>query len=219
MKFLFSDKANEGGIYKIVNINNGRIYIGSTYRFKKRAYLHKNDLVKGRHKNTFLQNDFSKCGEDAFLFEVLEVVRGEENDRLIREQFFIDQHYDNQKNCYNLEKKAGLTRKNNKNKNTYDPTTDGRSKSKTEEWRKVTSEKNKEFWNQPEMRKFASERAKKKWANHSANIEVVHIETNEKILIEGSIRQFCLNRGISYKAFHLMVKGYTKSSAGWKLVV
>jgi len=218
MKLVFGKHENSGGVYQILNTTNGRLYIGSAVKFKKRWNAHVARLLANRHLNSFLQNDYNKCGTDAFIISVLEAVDGGKDERLLHEQIYIDKHYDDQKYCYNLVKQARDTRTGTRNKKVYDPTTDGRSKPKTAAWRKTTSQKNKEFWNKPEQKKFASERAKKKWANHSANIRVFHTETGESVLIEGSIRQFCLDRDISYKAFHLMVKGNTKSSAGWRLV-
>lgn len=217
MKTFFQGKGDRGGVYKISNVQNGRVYYGSTSRFKTRAYSHKNLLKAGTHTNTFLQNDYNKCGAEAFMFEIVEVVSGKQKRRLVREQYFLDQFYDNQKHCYNLAKKAGESRLGKGNKQPYDPTTDGRSKPKTDEWLKTVSKKNKELWNKPKRKQEAKKNAQKRWDNHSANITVTHKKTDETVTIEGSVRSFCEARGLSYKAFHLMVKGKTKSSGGWFL--
>lgn len=55
MKIILDGNSNSGGVYKISNLTNGRIYIGSTYRFKKRYTNHNNQLKSNSHKNTFLQ--------------------------------------------------------------------------------------------------------------------------------------------------------------------
>jgi len=46
-------------IYSIKNIDNNKIYIGSTKNFHKRAKDHKNDLKGSRHGNIHLQRSFN----------------------------------------------------------------------------------------------------------------------------------------------------------------
>lgn len=217
MKFIFYDKANMGGVYKITNISNGRIYIGSTSRFRTRAQSHSNNLVANRHLNKFLQNDFNKCGNDAFIFEVVEVVEGTKKDRLDKEQIYIDRFYDGQKNCYNLVREAKDNRGGTRNKKQIDPLTDGRCKPFSEERKAKHTEKLKEVWADPELKEISRQNSLKRWEGHSANIVVSHKETGEKVLISGSVKQFCLERGLSYKAFNQLVKGKIKSSGGWYL--
>jgi len=217
MKFMFFDKGNEGGIYKIINIHNGRIYIGSTSRFKTRAYSHSNNLEARRHQNKFMQNDFNKTGTDSFLFEVLEVVVGDKQERLNREQFYINHWYDNQKNCYNLTKEAKDNRSDTRNKKQIDPLTDGRCQSYSEERLTKHTEKMKEVWRTPELKELGKQNAMKRWNKHSANLKVRNIETGEEVLITGSIRQWCKDVGVSYKAFHQLVKGKLNKSGGWTL--
>lgn len=50
--------------------------------------------------------DFNKCGSEMFVFEILEVTLGTKEERLAREQFYLDQFYDKQNQCYNLRKEA-----------------------------------------------------------------------------------------------------------------
>lgn len=61
-------------VYLIRNLVNGRIYVGSTINFPQRKWRHLYDLKKGKHCSRFMQRDFNKCGGDAFVIEVLEVV-------------------------------------------------------------------------------------------------------------------------------------------------
>jgi group I intron endonuclease len=216
MKLFLHKKSNKRGIYKILNTSNGRAYYGSATRIKTRGYAHRKDLQENKHANLFLQNDYNKCGANAFIFEAVEVVKGNKEKLLKREQDFLDQFYDNQKQCYNICPIAG-SREGSKNARPYDPETDGRAKPKPEEWIKTVSEKNKKTWSKPGRKKEASKHAQKRWDKHSADITVTHKETNETVTIEGSVRAFCEGRSISYKAFHLMVQGKTKSSGGWFL--
>ena len=64
---------NVQGIYKIVNIKTGRIYIGQTKHLYKRWISHKSALLNGKHANSYLQNSWNKHGEDAFEFLLVEL--------------------------------------------------------------------------------------------------------------------------------------------------
>jgi group I intron endonuclease len=215
MKLIFHEHGNQGGIYKILNLQNGRIYIGSTYRFKNRAKSHTSELKTNRHLNKFLQNDFNKCGEAAFVFEVLEVVDGDRSVRVEREQFHIDQWYDNQKNCYNLVKEARDNRGGTRNKKPDDPTTSGRCKPFSEERLAKHRETLKQAWQDPELRQARKEKSTERWSKFSANITVTHEETGEQVVITSSVKQFCKHKGLSYKAFNQLINGKIKSSGGW----
>ena len=77
------------GIYKITNLINNKIYIGSATLFYKRKNNHYSDLRRGDHGNEHLQNAFNFYGEGNFIFEVLEII--EDKSKLIeREQYYLD---------------------------------------------------------------------------------------------------------------------------------
>jgi len=59
------------GIYWIRNLNNGKIYVGSSQDARHRWFEHKCDLRKDRHHNSILQKSWRKHGETAFEFELL----------------------------------------------------------------------------------------------------------------------------------------------------
>jgi group I intron endonuclease len=60
-------------IYKITNIVNNKIYIGSTHKtLNKRKSEHLAQLRGNYHKNKHLQAAFNKYLESSFLFEVIE---------------------------------------------------------------------------------------------------------------------------------------------------
>ena len=94
----------ESGIYKIVNIINGKFYIGSTQNLYQRFHVHNSMLKKGSHQNIHLQRSFNKHGKDAFIFEVIMKCPVEYTIKL--EQWFID----NLKPSYNILPIAGTTR-------------------------------------------------------------------------------------------------------------
>ncbi|NBQ68974.1 MAG: hypothetical protein EBU46_09145 [Nitrosomonadaceae bacterium] len=61
------------GIYLITNLVTGQCYVGSSTAVHDRLALHKTLLRKGTgHHNKHLQSSFTKYGEDAFTFELLE---------------------------------------------------------------------------------------------------------------------------------------------------
>lgn len=98
-----------GGIYKITNKINGRIYIGRAMNFESRWGDHKLKLKTGKHNNRILQNDWSQYGPDSFVFEILETIE----DRSLmakREHEVISQFFDNGKNCYNLIVSSGAAK-------------------------------------------------------------------------------------------------------------
>lgn len=61
-------------IYKIVNVDNGEVYVGQTIKFRKRLCQHHNALSKGKHCSAYLQKSFDKHGVDKYYVEILEEV-------------------------------------------------------------------------------------------------------------------------------------------------
>lgn len=59
------------GIYKITNVTNNKIYIGSSKHILQRWKNHIRELNENKHKNIYLQNDWNEYGKDCFVFEVL----------------------------------------------------------------------------------------------------------------------------------------------------
>jgi len=76
------------GIYKIKNLINNHVYIGSTKNFYKRIIEHENLLNKKRHHSRYLQNAWNKYGNSVFIFGMLEIT--EDKDLINREQYYID---------------------------------------------------------------------------------------------------------------------------------
>lgn len=95
----------------IFNKVKWRLYVGSCATFKKRWYQHSQSLKSGKHANKFLQADFNQCGETAFEFHVLEAMPGStKQERTAREQHWLDIHFDNGNQCYNLRKDSADSR-------------------------------------------------------------------------------------------------------------
>ncbi len=60
-----------GCVYEIVNLVNGRRYIGSSTEFETRWATHRRELSAGRHINGHLQAAWNKYGAAAFEFRTI----------------------------------------------------------------------------------------------------------------------------------------------------
>lgn len=95
----------KSGIYKIINIVNGKYYLGSSDNIDKRWKKHRCDLRHNRHHSIHLQRAWNKYGEKSFIFEIIEKV--ETKMLLEKEQFHLDTYKPwNDKIGYNISKSA-----------------------------------------------------------------------------------------------------------------
>ena len=76
------------GIYKIKNLLNGKCYIGSSVAIHQRWAIHNRLLKRQKHHSILLQRAWDKCGEENFIYEILEKV--EQTKLLEREQYYLD---------------------------------------------------------------------------------------------------------------------------------
>lgn len=79
---------NSACVYRIINIYNGKFYVGSAYDINKRLYRHLYMLINKKHENGYLQNSWNKYGENCFCIEILDVC-SKETVRLY-EQYWLD---------------------------------------------------------------------------------------------------------------------------------
>lgn len=77
------------GVYAITNMENSKVYVGSSGNLQKREHHHRSSFNRGIHSNEHLQRAWDKYGEGAFVFSVLEYVESPAI-LLDREQFWID---------------------------------------------------------------------------------------------------------------------------------
>jgi len=77
-----------GHIYKISNMIDDRIYIGSTINIKGRWTEHKRKLSMNKHENIHLQRFVNKYGINSIYFDIIEEV--DNNVLLSKEQHYID---------------------------------------------------------------------------------------------------------------------------------
>lgn len=92
------------GIYQIVNLVNGKVYIGQTIeRFQRRYWHHNWCLNSNKHFNKYLQNAWNKYGKDAFEFRVVHTLQPNEDINEF-EKYYIEQfNATNQQYGYNLQ--------------------------------------------------------------------------------------------------------------------
>jgi len=76
------------GIYEIVNLENGKRYIGSAQNYLLRWKHHRFLLLKGRHHSRHMQAAWKKYGGDRFQFNIL--IFCQPNLLLFYEQLVID---------------------------------------------------------------------------------------------------------------------------------
>ena len=77
------------GIYQIRNIINNKCYIGSAANIDIRWKRHKYDLKRNVHHSILLQRAWNKCGENGFIFEIIEEIL-DKSSLIDREQCYLD---------------------------------------------------------------------------------------------------------------------------------
>lgn len=81
----------KSGIYKITNLINNKVYIGSSKNLNNRLNKHKSDLNRNIHYNKHLQSSYNKYGSNNFKFEIIRFVNN--INLLIRfEQCYINKY-------------------------------------------------------------------------------------------------------------------------------
>lgn len=107
------DFIKQKGVYKITNLVNNKVYIGSSCSsLYKRTKAHLYDLSKGRHSNFHLQKSWNFYGEKNFKIEILELTK-DKLETLKREEFYIEKFKSfNPKFGYNVFRFATTTQGN-----------------------------------------------------------------------------------------------------------
>jgi len=143
MEYIYQGNSAKSGIYKITNKKSHKVYIGSAKEFKTRWYHHAKSLKNGLHQNKHLLHSFQFYGEDAFVFEILEVMENStKKERLIREEYYINFLLESGMELYN---------------NQLQPTKESKERScfslTPEETSQRISVQMKEVWSNPEKNK------------------------------------------------------------------
>ena len=66
---------DSSGIYQILNLVNGKIYVGSSNNLYNRRKSHLSRLRNNQHDNKHLQFAWNKYGESNFKFEILQIIK------------------------------------------------------------------------------------------------------------------------------------------------
>jgi len=90
------------GIYKIICLENKKVYLGSSHNIKKRISRHYSDLKNSRHHNIYLQRAWDKYGKDSFTYEIVKEVEKEEILK-VEDEFLKELDFDN---SFNIAKNA-----------------------------------------------------------------------------------------------------------------
>lgn len=96
--------AKKSGIYSITHSASGKCYVGSAVSIGARFSQHRTALERGKHQNSKLQHAWSKYGNGAFTFEVVELV-ADRAQLIAREQFWMGEL--GAMNGYNIAPTAG----------------------------------------------------------------------------------------------------------------
>ena len=86
-------------IYKIINLENQKFYVGSTNNIKVRFRQHRKLLRGNRHHCKHLQASWNKYGEKKFTFVVIEEVVNKEDLQAIEERYLVE--HVGKEYCYN----------------------------------------------------------------------------------------------------------------------
>lgn len=100
-------------VYRILNIKNNRIYIGSTSQYEIRKLEHLGFLRTGKHHNRFLQTDFNDFKEESFVFEIIKDGFETRESMLISEYELILKFSGK---CYNIHTDCPIKRHSKTNK-------------------------------------------------------------------------------------------------------
>lgn len=137
------------GVYLIVNLANGKVYVGSASdSLPGRRKDHFDSLRANRHANRHIQRAWDKYGSKRFVFRILEYCPPEQC--IEREQYWLD-HYDsaNPEKGYNIRKVASSNL----------------GIKHSEESRARHSARAKKQFSSQESRRKASEAAKRRFSN------------------------------------------------------
>jgi hypothetical protein len=71
----YQQREKPAGVFQIKNTLNGKVLLGSSLNLEGPLNQHRFMLSIGGHPNQALQHDWNRDGAEAFVFEVLEVVK------------------------------------------------------------------------------------------------------------------------------------------------
>ncbi len=75
LKRLYKENPPEGGVYQIRNKQNGKIMVRSSFTFNAGFNRDRMELDSGKSRFELLQDEWTRVGGDAFVFEILDVFK------------------------------------------------------------------------------------------------------------------------------------------------
>lgn len=75
LKRDYQQRIKPAGIFQIKNTVNGKVLLGSSLNLEGPLNSHQFMLKIGSHRNQALQRDWNEHGAEAFVFEILDVVK------------------------------------------------------------------------------------------------------------------------------------------------
>ncbi|MCB0171181.1 MAG: GIY-YIG nuclease family protein [Anaerolineae bacterium] len=75
IKREYKEREKQAGVFQVKNTENGKVLLGSSLNLDGPLNAHKFMLTVGSHRNKVLQQEWNEYGPDAFVFEILEVVK------------------------------------------------------------------------------------------------------------------------------------------------
>lgn len=88
------------GVYRIVNSENGMVYLGSCSDLRDRWSTHRSSLRGGYHSNKSLHSDYTTYGLQAFHFEVIQEFETYEEANFYEKQLIQD--FEDKELLYNI---------------------------------------------------------------------------------------------------------------------
>jgi hypothetical protein len=97
-------KEQSAGIYLIECVPTGKVYIGQSKTVSTRLRRHQSDLIRGQHRNSWLQFDYGAFGLESFTFRVFEEYPSDTKSitLLVREDELIEQFCVDGRELYNV---------------------------------------------------------------------------------------------------------------------
>ena len=197
------------GIYEIINLTNGKSYVGSSSDIKRRWIRHVRTVRDGQHVNPYLQNAWNKYGEESFSFCVIE--RATDNTYLEeREQHWLDRAFE-VGDTYNMSR-----------------TSRGRGHPQSEETRQKISATIKKYEFTAEHKRNIS----RSLVGHEVSEETVrsiveansrpypafvHVRTGEIIPAGCNLEKLCKERGLHASHMREVKDGRSRIHRGWIL--
>lgn len=89
------------GVYCIINISTGKLYIGGSVNIYNRWSWHKAKLKQGYHHCIDLQEEWNSCGANSFEFRVIKFCKEEK--LISSEQAYLDLYSER---IYNIKTRA-----------------------------------------------------------------------------------------------------------------